>query len=76
VPDRRAARPLDEPNPSRLSVDDPCRTEILAAHRKALSAGEAGYTDPGTGLFVFSAAYLLARESCCDSDCRHCPYVE
>jgi len=37
--------------------------------------GEDGYTDPETGLFVFTAAYLAARGTCCESDCRHCPYV-
>jgi hypothetical protein len=74
--DRLASRPLDEPHASRLSVDDPRHAEILAAHRKALSAGDAGYSDPATGLFVFTAAYLMARGTCCDSHCRHCPYVE
>jgi hypothetical protein len=36
--------------------------------------GEDGYADPETGLFVFAAAYLAARGTCCDSGCRHCPY--
>jgi hypothetical protein len=74
--DRLASRPLDEPHPSRLNLDDPRRAEILAAHRHALSAGDAGYNDPATGLFVFTAAYLMARGTCCDSSCRHCPYVD
>lgn len=26
------------------------------------------------GLVVFTAAYHLARGSCCGSGCRHCPY--
>ena len=76
MPDRGASRALDEPHASRLSVDDSWRTAILAAHRKAVEAGEAGYADPATGLFVFTAAYLTARGTCCDSRCRHCPYVE
>jgi Family of unknown function (DUF5522) len=25
---------------------------------------------------VFTAAYHLKRGSCCNSDCRHCPYRE
>ena len=29
-----------------------------------------------SGLFVLSAAYLAARGSCCDSGCRHCPYLD
>jgi hypothetical protein len=74
--DKLASRPLEQPHRSRLSVDDPRRAEILGAHRWALSAGAAGYADPQTGLFVFTAAYLAARGTCCDSGCRHCPYVD
>jgi Family of unknown function (DUF5522) len=76
VADELAARALEDPHPSRLSDDHPRRAEILALHRQALSAGEAGYDDPVTGLFVFTAAYLAERGTCCDSGCRHCPYVK
>ena len=31
--------------------------------------------DPATGLWVFTAAYLWDRGTCCDSGCRHCPYL-
>lgn len=48
--------------------------EVRAAHEQAMRDGEDGYIDPETGLFVFTAAYLAARGTCCDSDCRHCPY--
>jgi hypothetical protein len=48
---------------------------VLAAHAVALERGDAGYTDPGSGLFVLTAAYLADRGTCCDSGCRHCPYV-
>jgi hypothetical protein len=71
-----APRPLDEPHPSRLAVDDPARAEILAAHARSLVAGDAGYADPVSGLFVFGAAFLAERGTCCDSGCRHCPYVD
>ena len=27
------------------------------------------------GLMVFTAAFLLKRGYCCDSGCRHCPFV-
>ncbi|MGH9186803.1 MAG: DUF5522 domain-containing protein [Acidimicrobiales bacterium] len=70
-----ARRPLDKPHASRLPLDDPGRGAILAAHAAALSAGESGYNDPVSGLFVFTAAFLLERGECCDSGCRHCPYV-
>ncbi len=26
------------------------------------------------GRFVFTAAFLLRRGTCCDNGCRHCPY--
>ena len=45
-----------------------------AAHDEAVRAGADGYTDPDTGYFVFTAAFLAARGTCCDSGCRHCPY--
>jgi hypothetical protein len=69
-------RPLDEPDPSRLPLDHPERARILDAHRAALGAGEPGYLDPVTGLFVMTAATLLERGYCCEQGCRHCPYVE
>jgi hypothetical protein len=72
---RLADRPLTEPHPARLGPARPDRSAVLAAHRRALEAGEDGYTDPGTGRFVFSAAWLAARGTCCDTGCRHCPYV-
>jgi hypothetical protein len=47
---------------------------VQAAHDEAVRAGADGYTDPDTGYFVFTAAFLAARGTCCDSGCRHCPY--
>ncbi|MGP8206602.1 MAG: DUF5522 domain-containing protein [Acidimicrobiales bacterium] len=68
-------RPLLVPHPCRLAEDHPKRQEILDRHSDALRAGDAGYRDPGTRLFVFSAAYLAQRGKCCNSGCRHCPYI-
>ena len=48
---------------------------VLDAHQAAMDLGQAGYTDPATGLFVFTAAQLASRGTCCDSGCRHCPYI-
>ncbi|MFM8896247.1 MAG: DUF5522 domain-containing protein, partial [Actinomycetales bacterium] len=45
-----------------------------AAHERAVQAGQDGYVDPTSGLFVLTASYLLRRERCCRSGCRHCPY--
>jgi hypothetical protein len=47
---------------------------INEAHRRAVEAGEPGYADPSTGLFVMTAAYLLASRYCCEQGCRHCPF--
>jgi len=29
-----------------------------------------------TGLYVFTAHYLLKRGYCCGNGCKHCPYTE
>jgi hypothetical protein len=70
-----ADRPLDIPHRRRLSPGHPRYETILAAHRQALASGEPGYRDPTSGLFVFSAAFLAQRGYCCQSGCRHCPYL-
>lgn len=66
---------LDEPHPARLAPAHPRRAEILARHRDAVDAGLPTYADPATGLRVFTAAFLAGRGYCCDSGCRHCPYL-
>ncbi len=63
------------PHPERLDLARPDATAIVAAHEAAVDAGEAGYIDPGSGLFVMTARYLWDRGTCCASGCRHCPYV-
>ena len=64
------------PHPERL---DPRRgTEyvaVLDAHHAALLAGDAGYLDPISGLFVQTARTLWDRGACCEQGCRHCPFV-
>ena len=70
-----ADRPLDQPHPDRLADDHPDRAEILATHAAALAAGQPGYLDPRTGLFVLTAGFLAERGTCCGRGCRHCPYV-
>jgi len=71
-----ARRPLTEPAPDRLAADAPERDAILAAHARAMAHGAATYPDPGSGLAVFTAAFLAARGTCCESGCRHCPYAD
>ena len=71
-----ADRALTEPHRGRLPLDHPDRDEVLAVHAAALAAGDAGYLDPTSGLFVLTAGFLAARGTCCGRGCRHCPYVE
>ena len=79
-PDDQPADPWDGAargtggRPDRLPDDAVWRKIVLAAHRAAVAAGEDGYIDPVTGLFVMAASYLTARGTCCSSSCRHCPY--
>jgi hypothetical protein len=70
-----AARPLTRPHTARLAPQHPRYAEILRAHAAALTAGQAGYLDPDTGLFVLTAGFLAARGTCCGRGCRHCPYL-
>jgi len=58
-----------------LPPDDPGYPDIIRAHGAALAAGCDTYDDPRTGLTVLTAACLARRGSCCDSGCRHCPYL-
>lgn len=65
-----------EPHPDRLSPSHPRYAEIVAVHTAALDTGEPAYVDPVTGYQVFTADELAARGTCCDSGCRHCPYIQ
>lgn len=63
------------PAPTRFSPDHPHYAEMMAAHERSITLDTYGYRDPATGLLVFSAKYLWDRGFCCDTGCRHCPYV-
>lgn len=58
-----------------MPADGALRDTILARHAAAITAGRPTYVDPRTGFDVFTAELLAERASCCDSGCRHCPYV-
>lgn len=62
--------PLEE----RVDVSSTAGAVVMTAHDAAVEAGDAGYLDPKTGLFVMTAVYLADRGYCCDNGCRHCPY--
>ncbi len=57
-----------------MASDYPDRARILTAHETALAHGEPGYVDPRSGWWVFTAAHLADRGTCCENGCRHCPF--
>lgn len=67
---------IREPHPRRLPLDHPRRAEIVTAHLDAVESGAPTYVDPATGFSVFTAVTLLERGTCCESGCRHCPYLD
>jgi hypothetical protein len=67
---------LTMPLPGRLLASHPRYPEVLDAHTDAMSAGVPAYRDPYSGLSVFTAAFLADRGYCCESGCRHCPFVQ
>jgi hypothetical protein len=52
------------------------RAVIRDRHAAAVAAGPPVYSDPVSGLSVFTARFLERRGYCCESGCRHCPYGE
>ncbi|MFZ1062771.1 MAG: DUF5522 domain-containing protein [Acidimicrobiales bacterium] len=72
------SRPRSEvprPDPSRCDPSRPDYDAIIAAHELAVALGEATYRDPTSGLSVLTVVTHLTRGTCCDSGCRHCPFV-
>jgi len=63
------------PHPDRCGPSNPHWDEILRRHVAAMAAGDAAYRDPATGYSVFTALFLWERGTCCETGCRHCPYV-
>jgi hypothetical protein len=66
---------VPRPDVSRCDPTRPDYDAIIEAHEHAVALGEPTYRDPSTGLSVLTFATHLARGTCCDSGCRHCPYV-
>lgn len=68
-------RDVPRPHPSRCDPSRPDYPEIIHAHEQAVRNGDQLYRDPSTGLAVLTVMAHLSRGTCCDSGCRHCPYV-
>ena len=64
------------PHPRSLSAHHPKRAEILQRHDAALERSDPVYADPVSGFSVFTADFLASRGYCCESGCRHCPYLD
>ena len=64
-----------DPVPTRLTGDSQTRAEVLSRHDAAMERSMPTYIDPTSGFSVFSAGFLAARGYCCESGCRHCPYI-
>lgn len=64
------------PSPQRLHPNHPGYEAIVEAHERAMASGQELYPDPITGLWAMTAQGLWDRGYCCDTGCRHCPYVE
>ena len=63
------------PNARRLSPGHAHYDVIGERHAEALEAGLPNYADPLSGFRVFTAGFLARRGYCCESGCRHCPFV-
>ena len=48
--------------------------DLFQLHAAACDRGETFYTDPSSGLSVFTAFAAKKRGKCCGAGCRHCPY--
>jgi hypothetical protein len=65
----------EHPHARRLSPGHAHYDVIVERHAEALSKGLPNYADPLSGFRVFTAGFLARRGDCCDSGCRHCPFV-
>lgn len=65
----------EQPHPARLRPTHPQFDEIAERHRAALVANRPTYPDPVSGFSVFTAKFLADRGYCCESGCRHCPFI-
>ena len=63
------------PHPRRLAPTHPRFDEIVELHDAALTGRLPIYVDPVSGFSVFTADFLSGRDYCCESGCRHCPFV-
>ena len=68
--------PIRRPHVSRCDPLRPDYEAIIAAHEDAVLNHRPTYVDPTTGLYVLTAEAHELRGDCCESGCRHCPFLE
>jgi hypothetical protein len=66
---------LIKPITRRLQGTHPHFAQIMKRHAEAVATRLPCYQDPVSGLSVMTAEFLASRNYCCESGCRHCPYV-
>ena len=64
------------PSWERFNYGDPHARERLERYLASLKEGSDFYFDVPTGFLVMSALKHIKRGFCCNSGCRHCPYIE
>ncbi len=63
------------PDPERFPFSSPYFDEIILRHTAACIEGKDFYEDPATGYLVMTSFFLKERKTCCNTGCRHCPYL-
>jgi len=66
---------IPKPHATRFSPERADYDSVIAAHEVAALAGAEGYLDPTSGAYVFTVTKLLERTFCCETGCRHCPFI-
>ena len=61
---------------ARLDPSNRRYDEIIQRHQTAVDQRIPVYRDPVSGFSVFTSLFLADRGYCCQSGCRHCPYVD
>ena len=59
---------------TQTNTDDSDDVNTSARREPELQEGVDYYIE--NGLFVFTSEFLRKRGYCCESGCRHCPYVD
>ena len=70
----RSSLATPEAAPTECNETVPDIEDFDTLHRAACDQGDLFYTDPTTGLCVFTEVAHKKRGKCCGSGCRHCPY--